>query len=31
MTLKQKSDGIYVDDSFNNIEIDSLIFDCDGV
>ena len=31
MTLNQKSDGIYVDDSFNHIEIDSIIFDCDGV
>jgi len=31
MTLKQKSEGIYLDDSFNNLEIDSLIFDCDGV
>ena len=31
MTLKQKFDGIYVDDSFNSAEIDSLIFDCDGV
>ena len=31
MTLKQKSEGIYIDDSFNHIDIDSLIFDCDGV
>ncbi len=31
MTLKQKSQGIYIDDSFNDLEIDSLIFDCDGV
>ena len=31
MTLKEKFDGIYVDDSFNHVEIDSLIFDCDGV
>ncbi len=31
MTLKQKSDGIYINDSFNDLEIDSLIFDCDGV
>ena len=31
MTLNQKSDGIYVDDSFNDVEFDSLIFDCDGV
>ena len=31
MTLNQKFDGIYVDDSFNHIEIDSIIFDCDGV
>ena len=31
MTLNQKSDGIYVDDSFNHVEFDSLIFDCDGV
>jgi len=31
MTLKQKFKGIYIDDSFNDIEIDSLIFDCDGV
>jgi len=31
MTLKQKLEGIYIDDSFNDIEIDSLIFDCDGV
>ena len=31
MTLNQKFDGIYVDDSFNHVEFDSLIFDCDGV
>ena len=33
MTLIQKSKGIYVDDSFNLIlpNIDSIIFDCDGV
>ena len=31
MTLKQKSDGIYINDSFNDLEIDSIIFDCDGV
>ena len=31
MTLNQKSDGIYVDDSFTHVEFDSLIFDCDGV
>jgi phosphoglycolate phosphatase-like HAD superfamily hydrolase len=31
MTLNQKFDGIYFDDSFNYIEIDSIIFDCDGV
>ena len=31
MTLKQKFKGIYIDDSFDDIEIDSLIFDCDGV
>jgi HAD superfamily hydrolase (TIGR01548 family) len=31
MTLKQKLEGIYIDDSFNDVEIDSLIFDCDGV
>jgi phosphoglycolate phosphatase-like HAD superfamily hydrolase len=31
MTLKEKFKGIYIDDSFNDIEIDSLIFDCDGV
>ena len=31
MTLKQKSEGIYINDSFNDLEIDSLIFDCDGV
>ena len=31
MTLNQKFDVIYVDDSFNHIEIDSIIFDCDGV
>ena len=31
MTLKQKFKGIYIDDSFNDIEIDSLIFDCDVV
>jgi hypothetical protein len=33
MTLIQKSEGIYVDDSFNLIlpNIDSIIFDCDGV
>ena len=30
MTLNQKFDGIYVDDSFNHIEIDSIIFNCDG-
>jgi phosphoglycolate phosphatase-like HAD superfamily hydrolase len=31
MTLKQKLEGIYIDDSFNDVKIDSLIFDCDGV
>ena len=31
MTLKQKSEGIYLDDSFDDIMFDSLIFDCDGV
>ena len=33
MTLIQKSNGIYVDDSFNLVlsNIDSIIFDCDGV
>jgi len=33
MTLIQKSKDIYVDDSFNSIlpNIDSIIFDCDGV
>ena len=31
MTLKQKLEGLYIDDSFNDVEIDSLIFDCDGV
>ena len=31
MTLKQISDGIYLDNSFNDVTIDSVIFDCDGV
>ena len=31
MTLIQKSEGIYIDDSFNDVIIDSLVFDCDGV
>ena len=31
MSLKQKSEGIYLDDSFDNTMIDTLIFDCDGV
>ena len=31
MILKQKSEGIYIDNSFNDVIIDSLIFDCDGV
>jgi phosphoglycolate phosphatase-like HAD superfamily hydrolase len=31
MTLKQKSEGIYLDDTFDDVVIDSLIFDCDGV
>ena len=31
MTLKQKSDGIYLNDSFDDLIFDSLIFDCDGV
>ena len=31
MTLKQKSKGIYVDDSFDSTNLDSIIFDCDGV
>ena len=33
MILIQKSKGIYIDDSFNSVlpNIDSIIFDCDGV
>jgi len=31
MTLTQKSKGIYVNDSFDPTNIDSIIFDCDGV
>ncbi|HJM79662.1 MAG TPA: phosphatase, partial [Nitrosopumilus sp.] len=31
MTLKQKSKGIYLDDSFDPSSYDSIIFDCDGV
>ena len=31
MTLKQKSEGIYLNDSFDDVMFDSLIFDCDGV
>ena len=31
MTLKQISEGIYLDNSFNDVTIDSMIFDCDGV
>ena len=33
MTLTKKSDGIYIDDSCvdNLMEIDAIIFDCDGV
>ena len=31
MTLKQKSKGIYVDDSFDSTQFDSIVFDCDGV
>lgn len=33
MTLLEKSPGIYLDDSFNDIvnSIDGIIFDCDGV
>ena len=31
MTLIQKSKGIYVDDSFDSTQFDSIVFDCDGV
>ena len=32
MTLKEKEEGIYIDDSLNKInQIDSIVFDCDGV
>ena len=33
MTLIKKSEGIYIDDSNINVldEIDTIIFDCDGV
>jgi len=31
MTLTQKSKGIYVNDSFDPTNFDSIIFDCDGV
>ena len=31
MTLTQKSKGIYVDDSFDFTQFDSIVFDCDGV
>ena len=33
MTLEKKSEGIYIDDSKINLisDIDSIIFDCDGV
>ena len=31
MTLTQKSKGIYVNDSFDPTNLDSIIFDCDGV
>ena len=31
MTLTQKSKGIYVDDSFDSTQFDSIVFDCDGV
>ena len=31
MTLTQKLKGIYVDDSFDSTQFDSIVFDCDGV
>jgi len=31
MTLIQKSKGIYLDDSFDSTQFDSIVFDCDGV
>ena len=31
MTLKQKSKGVYFDNSFDPVNFDSIIFDCDGV
>ena len=31
MTLTEKSKGIYVNDSFDPTNLDSIIFDCDGV
>ncbi len=33
MTLRKKSEGIYIDDSDIDVlnEIDAIIFDCDGV
>ena len=31
MTLQQKSKGVYFDNSFNPVNFDSIIFDCDGV
>ena len=31
MTLTQKSKGIYVNDTFDPTNLDSIIFDCDGV
>ena len=33
MTLIKKSDGIYIDDSIENVltDVDSIVFDCDGV
>ena len=31
MTLKQKSKGVYFDNSFDPANFDSIIFDCDGV
>jgi len=31
MTLQQKSKGVYFDNSFDPVNFDSIIFDCDGV